>query len=445
MSFDTYYNKKEYTKVGGYRKKAILDFIKKKDALVLDIGCSDGEMGEIIKKEKGSKVFGIDISKVSVDKAKQKLDNAFVVDLETEIDSWPEELKKKQFDYIIISEVLEHIMEPEKILEKIKKLLHKDTEIIITVPNILFWKNRLKIFLGSFEYSDKGLMDRGHVHFFSWKSFKKMIWKSGFELIKINNHIPTRGTRKLGKIFPGLFSFQFVVGIKKKRKVVYTAIFGGKDNLIDPRFINKEFDYICFTDSNLSSDIWTVKKVDCDLNDPVRCARKYKILAHKYLSDYDCSVWVDGNMLIISDLNKFCKEYLQDDNIAMYNHSKLMNGPRNCIYKEADELIEMAKNSKYKDDPVLIKRQIDYYRHDEYPEDNGLVSSMVVLRSHNEADVVKTMESWWQEIVNFSRRDQLSFNYVAWKNKLKFKYINKDSMNNKYFKRAPHKINRYER
>jgi hypothetical protein len=45
------------------------------------------------------------------------------------------------------------------------------------------------------------------------------------------------------------------------------------------------------------------------------------------------------------------------------------------------------------------------------------------------------MEDWWTEIKYGSRRDQLSFNYVAWKNNLKFNYIEGDSRDNKYFKR----------
>ena len=58
---------------------------------------------------------------------------------------------------------------------------------------------------------------------------------------------------------------------------------------------------------------------------------------------------------------------------------------------------------------------------------------MVILRRHNEEDCIKLMESWWTEIQYNSKRDQLSFNYVAWKNKVKFNYIEGDSRNNEYF------------
>ena len=134
--------------------------------------------------------------------------------LEDDFANWPEALKQKYFNVVVISEVLEHLFEPEKLLLQLKRLGKADKSVIITVPNILFWKNRLKLLLGSFNYTNQGLMDRGHIHFFSWQSFKRMIAEAGYEIVGINNHIPTRGTKWLGKIWPGLFSFQFIVKIK---------------------------------------------------------------------------------------------------------------------------------------------------------------------------------------------------------------------------------------
>ena len=71
-----------------------------------------------------------------------------------------------------------------------------------------------------------------------------------------------------------------------------------------------------------------------------------------------------------------------------------------------------------------------------YPIDNGLITGMVILRRHNEEDCMTTMEDWWTEIKYNSKRDQLSFNYCAWKNNLKFNYMDGDSRNNEYFYRS---------
>ena len=93
------------------------------------------------------------------------------------------------------------------------------------------------------------------------------------------------------------------------------------------------------------------------------------------------------------------------------------------------------------DNPDIIKKQVETYSLLGYPPKNGLITGMVILRRHNEKDCIQTMEHWWEEIKYNSKRDQLSFNYCAWKNNLKFNYMDGDSRNNKYFVRDtnPHK------
>ena len=95
----------------------------------------------------------------------------------------------------------------------------------------------------------------------------------------------------------------------------------------------------------------------------------------------------------------------------------------------------------WKDNPEIIKKQIENYDLLGYPRNNGLITGMVILRRHNERDCIQVMEDWWTEIKYNSKRDQLSFNYVAWKNNLKFNYMDGDSRNNEYFYRdtKPHK------
>jgi hypothetical protein len=237
----------------------------------------------------------------------------------------------------------------------------------------------------------------------------------------------------------------------KNKIVIYTAIFGGKDDLIEPAFIPKGCDFVCFTDRDFGSDIWDVRKVEKAFGDPVRNARMYKVLPHKFLTEYEYSVWVDGNMLVRGDVNELIKKYLGSVNFAIYDHTQLRkrifklfwikdkDECYNCVYEEVKRLVQMSEKGNYKDDSGLMKKQIKMYKNEGYPEHNGLVSSMVVLRRHNEPDVVKVGEDWWNEIKNNSRRDQLSFNYVAWKNKLNFKYIKVDSRRNKYFLQKRHK------
>ena len=84
------------------------------------------------------------------------------------------------------------------------------------------------------------------------------------------------------------------------KKVIYTAITGKYDNLQEPEYIPKGYDFICFTDHkiNKSNSIWNIKHILPLYNDNTRVARKYKILPHRFLPEYDLSIWIDGNFII---------------------------------------------------------------------------------------------------------------------------------------------------
>ncbi|MDE7250890.1 MAG: hypothetical protein K2N82_13635, partial [Lachnospiraceae bacterium] len=60
--------------------------------------------------------------------------------------------------------------------------------------------------------------------------------------------------------------------------------------------------------------------------------------------------------------------------------------------------------------------QIERYRNAGYPEHNGLIDSGILVRELKNERVIKVMETWWQEVLHGSKRDQLSFNYACWKN-----------------------------
>lgn len=207
-----YYDSKIYERVGNARKKAVLSLIPEstQKRTLLDVGCSNGEFGALLKRKRGMAVYGVDVSKDAIASAAQVLDGACVADLESE-DFSKLENYIQIYEYILVSEVLEHLFFPERLLHSLRKYSNGGTRIIITVPNILFWKNRAKIFFGNFDYTASGLMDRGHIHFFSYRSFMYMLAEAGLEVEEAAHNIPTRGTKWLGKIFPGLFAFQFIV------------------------------------------------------------------------------------------------------------------------------------------------------------------------------------------------------------------------------------------
>lgn len=214
---ESYYKEKaEYSGIGGGRMSGIRELLGDyAGTVILDIGCGQGVLGRALKDGgKAVIVHGVDISPQSTKIAKEVLDQAHCMDIESG-EGLSELIKSNRYDTVIISEVLEHLFYPEKILKTIAQNAHPDTKIIITVPNLLYWKSRAKIFLGRFDYGTSGMMDRGHIHFFSWKSLCRMIADEGFRVTGIANNVPDLFLKPFGGLIPGLTAFQFIVRIQR--------------------------------------------------------------------------------------------------------------------------------------------------------------------------------------------------------------------------------------
>lgn len=202
----------------------------------------------------------------------------------------------------------------------------------------------------------------------------------------------------------------------KNRIVVYTAITKDYDDFRDPKFVSNQCDYVCFTDDpNLTSTIWDFKPFPPIHLDQIRQCRKLKIMAHQFLPEFDYSIWVDGNLAIIGNIDELIDQCFVQGKHEFYTFKHPW---RDCIYKEAKEC-----NKQGKDSEKIIRKQMKLYRAKNYPENNGLIESNVLFRSHHSSAVMKIMEQWWNEVSNYSRRDQLSFNYIAWKNNFHYGYL----------------------
>lgn len=217
------------------------------------------------------------------------------------------------------------------------------------------------------------------------------------------------------------------------KKVVYTCITNNYDILNEIMIPEENIDYICFTDREISSKTWKIVKIENDLNlDNSRFSKCPKILPHMFLKDYDVSIWIDGNIEVLGNIH----ELLGNLNNSCFYACK--HPSRNCLYKEAEIVVAYKVAS-----PYLVKKQMEKYKNEGYPENYGLIAGGVLVRRHNDPICISICEQWWKEILNFSKRDQLSFNYVAWRNpNFKFEYIKEDFrsfiMNGRYFRYMQH-------
>ena len=216
---------------------------------------------------------------------------------------------------------------------------------------------------------------------------------------------------------------------EKKKKVVYTCISGPYDTLKDPRFINSEYDYVCFTDQKFVSNIWDVRPLPAGLEGltQVKKQRKVKVCPHLYLKEYDFSVWIDANVDIIGNIEDYVQSNCAKEKgaFAVGEHPQ-----RKCLYDEAEACISLKKDTQEHIDPQLKR-----YRAEGFPKMFGLPQTCIVFRYHNDPGCIKLDEDWWSEIEKGSHRDQLSFSYASWKNpNVKVNYLNKEIFRGKYFK-----------
>ena len=199
------------------------------------------------------------------------------------------------------------------------------------------------------------------------------------------------------------------------RKVVYCCIIGEYDSIIQPYHIDHEWDYICFTDDARliergEDGVWQFREALYPEMSPDRRNRYHKMHPHHLFPDYDESVYVDGNVNIISS-------YLFDE-IRLRKRPILLpqHFCRTCIYEEIEALLRSTRTSE--ENRKLLPEQIDFLRKMGFPEGYGLTENNVIYRRHHDNTVKRIMARWWDLLCCFSSRDQTALSYVLWRERI---------------------------
>ena len=213
--YDSYWKSRGFNAPSLERAKIISQYLKK-GKKILDVGCGDGTMMEYLQQNnEPRKIIGIDISSYAVEYVRRKGYDAQVMDASSE--EFENFLESHNFDYIIITEVLEHLQEPEKIIKNIKK--HCPGAILfISIPNTGFIMHRLRLLFGKFPIVIIAEDIKEHIRFWTFSDFK--YWCNFFGY-KIKNYHSCAGSTKilgidLGKIYPSLFATQIIFELKLK-------------------------------------------------------------------------------------------------------------------------------------------------------------------------------------------------------------------------------------
>jgi SAM-dependent methyltransferase len=150
---------------------SILKFldVEREPCKILDVGTAGGYLGKILSA-RGHSVFGIEKDAETAQKAKHNYQSFQIADIETF-----EFLYYQEFDYILFADVLEHLRDPEAVLQRCIPALKESGKIVISVPNIANFIIRLSLLAGKFDYVERGILDKTHLRFFTLRGLEKMI------------------------------------------------------------------------------------------------------------------------------------------------------------------------------------------------------------------------------------------------------------------------------
>lgn len=193
-----------------------------------------------------------------------------------------------------------------------------------------------------------------------------------------------------------------------KRFCIYTVITGGFDEVKQPLVIDDRFDYILFTDNVAEKfiGVWSVLPFKYNNNDKRIASRFPKILPELVLSDYEASLYIDGNIQILS-------KYVYDRCIEINEKGIEWAGikhSRKGLYSEINAIVGLGWVHDY-----AVIDWYKYLRKVGFPDDQGLYENNIIFRKHSKK-VANVSNIWWEGIVNQNvKRDQFSLMYALWK------------------------------
>jgi hypothetical protein len=215
----------------------------------------------------------------------------------------------------------------------------------------------------------------------------------------------------------------------KTKLAIYTVLVGEKESLNDPlQMIGQNYetdvaiDFFCFTDNlNLISKTWKI----CFYNHPLvrseKSSRYPKARPDIFFPDYDYSIYID-NTVVLKRMPKLSD--IGDSTFKGFRHPW-----RSKPIDEADIVVRSGL-----DDSLIVSEQMKYYEIEKKISDiNYLSVGTVLFRKHCDEKVRKFGELWWEQILLYSKRDQLSLDICAKEAGCTMDYFEGDKLSNDLF------------
>ena len=167
-------------------RSEMLEFIPNDCVRLLDVGCSSGGFGRVLKERRQVEVWGVEPFAEAAQEAEKHLDKVIRSFFDDAAD-----LPKAYFDVITFNDSLEHFPDEYAPLKLAQTLLKPDGVIVTSIPNFRYLENLKHIILEKdFKYTDAGILDRTHLRFFTLKSMRRLFEDIGMDVVSIQGINP---------------------------------------------------------------------------------------------------------------------------------------------------------------------------------------------------------------------------------------------------------------
>lgn len=195
-------------------QQAVLDRTQPGDH-ILDAGTSTGYLARRLAAA-GRRVDGAELDPVAAEAAREVCDSVWVGDLSA-LD--PADLPR-DYDLILFADTLEHLPDPPAVLRRLKTRLAPGGQLVVSLPNVANWAIRLSLLTGRFRYTERGILDRTHLRFYTAKTAVEMVEQGGFRVTSVTGSIPVplvkspllcKLAHRIGNLRPSFFAYTFVI------------------------------------------------------------------------------------------------------------------------------------------------------------------------------------------------------------------------------------------
>jgi len=149
---------------------------------VLDVGCGTGALGRLLQ-ERGHRVAGIELAAEMAEQARAHLDEVLTADVEAS--GFP--FAAESFDAILFADVLEHLVDPWRVLREAVKVLAPGGVVVASIPNVQNIDVIRRLLRGRWEYRERGITDFGHLRFFTLHTIRGLLAQAGLDLVRIEH------------------------------------------------------------------------------------------------------------------------------------------------------------------------------------------------------------------------------------------------------------------